>query len=235
MARQIGERRRVSGMERYLKPTFFLNWDHPEVSKLASRLIRGVKTEGEQARRLFYFVRDELRYDPYVPFEHRKDYQAHTILRRRRGYCLQKAIVLATLARACGIPSRLRLADVRNHLVPPRLAEMMKTDLFYYHGYDELFLHGRWIKVTPTFDDTLCHRFNLIPVEFDGYHDALLHPRTREGRLHVEYVNQRGHFEDFPYDEVLAGFKTYYDPVVINRWREEVRKNSISGVSGGES
>jgi hypothetical protein len=232
---EVHERSHVSGMDRYLKPTFFLNWDHPEVTDLAARLNQGIREEGERARRLFYFVRDQIRYDPYVPFDNRTDYQAHIILRRQRGYCIQKAIVLATLARACGIPSRLRFADVRNHLVPPRLAEIMETDLFYFHGYDELFLHGTWVKVPPTFDLILCRRLGLMPVEFDGFHEALLHSRTSDGRFHVNYARQRGHFEDFPYEEVLAGFKALYGPAVLDRWREEVRKDPMSKESGDAS
>ena len=213
-------------MTPYLQPTYFINADHPEVKALAEKLTKDAGDETEKAKRIFYFVRDRIFYNPYAPFEKREDYQAHVILRRGEGFCIQKAIVLAALARACGIPSRLRLADIRNHLVPPKLAEMMETDIFYFHGYDELFLGGNWIKVTPTFDTRMCERLGLIPVEFDGKRPALFHSHTRDGHLHVEYVRQRGHFADFPYEEVMKGFNELYGEIMMERWREASRKNS---------
>ncbi len=209
----------------YLRPTFFINADHPEIRRLAFELTRDASEDGERARRLFLFVRDKILYNPYAPFERREDYQAHVILRRREGYCIQKAIVLAALARAAGIPARLRLADIRNHLVPPKLAAMMETEIFYFHGYNELFLRGFWVKVTPTFDTRMCERLGLLPVEFDGVHPALFHPKTRDGRPHVEYVRQRGHFADFPFDEVLESFHDLYGREMMARWKDASRKN----------
>jgi len=212
-------------MSLYLQPTYFINADHPDIQNLSHELTRGVSEEGEKAKRLFYFVRDNIFYNPYSPFEEREDYQAHVILQRKEGYCIQKAIVLAALARASGIPARLRLADIRNHLVPPKLAEMMDTDIFYFHGYDELFLGGAWIKVTPTFDSRMCERLGLIPVEFDGRRPALFNSHTKDGRLHVEYVRQRGHFADFPFEEVLKGFHNLYGGEMMERWKEASRQN----------
>ena len=37
-------------------------------------------------------------------------------LARGYGFCVNKAVLLAALARAVGIPARLGFADVRNHL-----------------------------------------------------------------------------------------------------------------------
>ncbi len=212
-------------MSLYLRPTYFIDADHPDIRDLSRELTRGVAGEGERAKRLFYFVRDTIFYNPYSPFEEREDYQAHVILKRGEGYCIQKAILLAALARAGGIPARLRLADIRNHLVPPKLAEMMDTDIFYFHGYDELFLEGNWVKVTPTFDRRMCDRLELVPVEFDGKTPALFNSHTRDGRLHVEYVRQRGHFADFPFEEVLKGFHDLYGEVMMERWKEASRQN----------
>ncbi len=219
-------------MSPYLQPTYFINADHPDIVALATNLTEGAREESEKARRLFYHVRDNIFYNPYAPFEKREDYQAHVILKRGEGYCIQKAIVLAALARVCGIPSRLRLADIRNHLVPPNLARMMETDIFYFHGYDELYLQGRWVKVTPTFDTRMCERLELIPVEFDGIHPALFHPRTCDGRLHVEYIRQRGHFADFPYDEVMKGFHELYGKEMMARWEEASRNSRLKYTEG---
>ena len=213
----------------YLQPTYFINSDHPEVLKLALTLTQDVPDTIEKAKQLFYFVRDNILYNPYSPFENREDYQAHTILHRKEGFCIQKAIVLAALSRACGIPARLCLADIRNHLVPPKLAKIMGTEIFYFHGYDEIFLNGNWVKVTPTFDMRVCHRLGLIPVEFDGVHPALLNTRTKNGLLHVEYVHQRGHFADFPFEDVIKGFLSHYGEAMMARWKESIKKTTGIG------
>ena len=225
----------MSSMNPYLQPTFFMDWDHPDILTLSTSLTRGIDDEGEKARQLFYFVRDEIRYNPYSPFEKREDYQAHLILKQKEGYCIQKAIVLAALARACGIPARLRLADIRNHLSPPKLLEMMKTDIFYFHGYNELFLWNHWIKVTPTFDIRMCQRIGLVPVEFDGTHPALFHSHTRDGQLHVEYVRQRGYYADFPFDEVIKGFYDLYGTEMVERWKKASRQNRQNFLNGEKS
>ena len=35
---------------------------------------------------------------------------------------------------------------------------------------------GAWRKATPTFNDTLCAKVGVAPLDFDGHTDALLHP-----------------------------------------------------------
>ncbi len=222
-------------MKRYLMPTYYLETDSSVIQAQVKRLLRGISPVEERAKALFYFVRDEIYYNPYVPFEERGDYRAGVILRRGEGYCVQKAIVLAALARAAGIPARLRLADIRNRLVPPGLATMMETDVFYFHGYNELYLHEKWVKVTPTFDLRMCERLGLIPVEFDGKNPALFHARTRDGRLHVEYVRQRGYYADFPFEEVLKGFYELYGDEMMERWRATSREYRVKYIEREES
>jgi len=136
----------------YLQATFFIDCDHPEIQETARQLTSSLSGPRVMAAAIFLFVRDEIPYNPYSFSTSREDYQAHIILARGKGYCLQKAILLAALCRAAGIPARLLLANIRNHQVPPKLAARMKTDIFYCHGYNEMYLDGRWLKATPTFD-----------------------------------------------------------------------------------
>ena len=75
-----------------------------------------------------------------------------------------------------GSVGRLGFADVRNHLTTQRLRRAMETDVFVFHGFAELHLGGGWVKATPTFNRSLCERFGVGALEFDGVHDSLLHP-----------------------------------------------------------
>ncbi|MBW1737644.1 MAG: hypothetical protein JRJ69_08835, partial [Deltaproteobacteria bacterium] len=88
------------------------------------------------------------------------------------------------------------------------------------HGYNELFIDGRWIKVTPTFDIGMCQRLNLKPVEFDGHNPAIFHSHDLDGHLHIEYIKDHGHFADLPFETVVNGFKNAYTEDMINRWKE---------------
>jgi hypothetical protein len=99
---------------------------------------------------------------------------------------------------------------VRNHLQSDRLRTLMGTDVFVYHGYSELYLGGAWRKATPAFNATLCARFGVAPLEFDGTGDALLHPFSGDGRRHMEYVRDRGVFADLPLHELLAALSSAY-------------------------
>ena len=126
------------------------------------------------------------------------------------GWCVPKAALLTAVCRAAGIPARMGFADVRNHLSTERMRETMKTDLFIWHGYADIWLDGRWVKATPAFNIELCERFGLLPLEFDGENDSIYHPFDKTGQRHMEYVNQRGAFDDMPLDRIVADFQSVY-------------------------
>lgn len=208
----------MEGLSRYLKPTYYIDYDSPSV-RHTSKEIAASHPE-EAAKSIFNFVRDKILYNPYSPFYRPEHYQASRTLERGEGFCIQKAVLLTALARAHGIPSRLLFADIRNYSVPQKLWGMMKTNLFVFHGYNELFIDGRWIKVTPTFDIGMCKRLNLRPVEFDGHNPATFHSHDLSGRRHIEYVADHGHFADLPFEEIMEGFSRAYTEDMLSRWKD---------------
>jgi transglutaminase-like putative cysteine protease len=121
-----------------------------------------------------------------------------------------KATLLAAACRASGIPARVGFADVRNHLATERMREVMQTDIFYWHGYTDILIEGAWRKATPAFNVELCERFGLLPLEFDGRADSLYHPFDRQGHRHMEYVAQRGSFDDVPLAQMTEDFARLY-------------------------
>jgi transglutaminase-like putative cysteine protease len=193
-----------------LRPTRFLDFDHPSVAEFADRFAADTTDPAAVAIRLFEAVRDEIRYDPYrislVPDE----MTASACLRRGHGFCVPKAVLLAAVARAKGIPARLGFADVRNHLSTPKLLERLGTDLFLWHGYVEMRMGDRWLKATPAFNRSLCDRFGVLPLEFDGRSDALLHPFDAAGRRHMEYVRDHGTFDDLPLERITHAYAAGY-------------------------
>jgi transglutaminase-like putative cysteine protease len=197
-------------LSRWLQPSRCLDADHPRTRAFAESASAGAPDTVARAVRLYYAVRDGLRYDPYSVDLSAEGLTASTVLARGRAYCVAKAGVLAAVARALGIPARLGFADVRNHLATPRLIELMGTDIFYYHGYAELFLDARWVKATPAFNIELCQRFGVRPLEFDGRTDSLFHPFDAGGRQHMEYVRDHGPRDDMPVDELREAMARHY-------------------------
>lgn len=194
-----------------LQPTTFVDSDAPIVREFATRAIGDETDRIKQAVRLYYAVRDGIVYTPYCDFKSPETYRASAVLAKGAGFCVGKASVLAACARAVGIPARLGFADVRNHLCTQRLRERMGgTDVFYFHGYVELELDGRWVKATPAFDGTLCEKFGVHALEFDGRTDSLFQPFDVTGRRHMEYLHDRGTVDDVPVDDIIATFDRFY-------------------------
>jgi transglutaminase-like putative cysteine protease len=200
---------RMSEPHPTLAPTALIDSDHPAVQAFAREHDRG-GTVRERAVSLYHAARDSFRYDPYRVDLSVQGMRASAVVEKGYGWCVPKAALLAAACRAVGIPARLGYADVRNHLSTERMRQLMRTDLFIWHGYTEAQIEGRWIKATPAFNIQLTERFGLLPLEWDGAADSIYHPFDREGRRHMEYVRERGSFDDMPLAEIVADFERYY-------------------------
>lgn len=196
-------------MSEHLAPTPAIDSDHPDVRAFAHEFARGADPR-ERAIALYLAVRDRVRYDPYRIDLSAEGMRASTALRLGHGWCVPKAVLMAAVARASGIPARLGFADVQNHLSTEKLRRTMGSDVFIWHGYTELWLDGAWRKATPAFNLSLCEKFGLLPLEFDGVHDSLYHPYDRAGQRHMEYLHERGSFADLPLAQIRADFAVHY-------------------------
>lgn len=194
----------------WLAPTWFLDADSPEVEAFATRAAGDATDPTEVAVALFYAVRDGLRYDPYGTDREPESYRASAIAQADTAWCVPKSVLLTAAARNRGIPARLGFADVKNHLTSEKLQASMGTDVFAWHGYSELLIDGRWFKLSSAFNIELCERFGTKALEFDGTADALMHPYDQSGNRHMEYLKQRGSYDDLPLDTIFACFAEIY-------------------------
>jgi len=190
-------------IEEYLKPTSVIDCNSPSIKEKSKYLTKGQEDIIDMARSLFYFVRDEITYNIYVSKSLREHFRASNTLSKGEGYCVTKAVLLVALARAAGIPAGLGFATLRNNLLPGKTVKWLGTNIMAFHGYAELYLDGKWVKATPAFDLQMCEKNRIIPVEFDGNNDAMLHSHNRDGKLHIEYLKDLGHyFDDLPLDRL---------------------------------
>lgn len=214
----------------FLVPTSIIDSDNQIVMAFAKDVVGPASDPVDQAVRLYLAVRDGIRYDPYSPFYLPEHYRASFVLRRRRSFCVPKASLLCALGRACGIPSRVGLATVRNHLATKQLIDFLGTDLFVSHGFVEFYLEGKWVKATPAFNRELCLRHNVSPLEFNGREDSLFQPYNLENQKFMEYIRLEGLFADIPVDHILTGWKKAYGEDRVNSWIRRFEENGDRGL-----
>lgn len=201
----------MSNMQPYLQATAFFDYEHPSVQQFLSDTLADVEDSPlEQIRHLYLAVRDKIRYNPYTFSPEPHTLSASHVLATGQSYCIPKAVLLGAAARAIGVPARLGLADVKNHVSSPQLIEYLQSDIFRMHGYIELYLNEQWVKATPAFNKHLCRLMGVAPLEFDGIHDSIFHEFAEDGRRHMEYINEYGTFPDVPLDFIIKQLHEHY-------------------------
>ncbi len=189
-----------SEMEPCLQATSTIEAEHEKIIETVTKVTQGCFSDEEKAIKLFYFVRDSIRYNIYMISVFIEDFRASRILEWGKAYCVQKAVLLTALGRAAGIPSRLVFAKIKNHTIPDHVAKMFNTTIFPRHGYNQFFLNGKWVNAAATFDKALCEKNGLPAVEFDGKRDAILPEKDLKGAPYIEYIEKFPPKEDLPFD-----------------------------------
>jgi hypothetical protein len=204
-----------------LASTEFIDHDSDAVRDLVARTLPGGgagMSPTERAVALYYAVRDGIHYEVYGADLSRTGLKASSTITRGTGFCVHKSIVYAAAVRAVGVPSRIYYGDVRNHLASPQLEELMGGNVFTFHSLTTVFLDGRWVRATPVFNKMLCRLYKIKPLDFDGRHDSMYHPYDDEGRRHMEFLRERGEFDDVPYDTVVGGIRANHPKLFASRF-----------------
>jgi transglutaminase-like putative cysteine protease len=208
-------------MQEYLQPTYFLDFDHPEVRAFAEKHVEGAQNQIEQAVQLYKAVRDGWYYDPYYLDLRPVGSKASIVMTRRSGHCVSKAILLAASARAVGIPSRLSFFIVCNHIATERIERFLQTNKLVFHGATELFLEGKWVKATPAFNAALCQKMNVDVMEFTGLEDSIFQQFDRTGNTFMQYLHEYGAFADLPHEYMISEWKHHYGNVITQEVLEK--------------
>ncbi|WP_431037387.1 transglutaminase-like domain-containing protein [Streptomyces sp. P6-2-1] len=215
-----------------LRATAFLDHASAEVRDfVAGALPSSATTPRARAVALYYAVRDRVRYEVYGADLSRTGLRASSVARTGSGMCLHKSVLYAAGLRSLGIPARLVLADVRNHLASARLKRLIGGDVFHMHCLTSVRLDGRWVRATPVFNKALCRLYGLAPLDFDGTADSLHHPFDLQGRRHMEFLRHHGEFDDLPYERVVEELRTAH-PRLLNASGTGFTEGSLAGEAG---
>jgi len=197
-------------MKKYLEPTKFINSDNSKVISFVNDVVGIEKDKKEAILRLYYRIRDGIPYSFNSIGVKKELFIASNVIGVEGSFCVPKAVLLAAVARVIGVPSKLGFADVKNHLATKKVLEKLKTDLFVFHGYTELFINDKWVKVTPAFNKELCKKFNVSALEFDGENDSVFQTFTESGDKYMNYLVDHGTFADLPFELMITSFKKAY-------------------------
>ncbi|WP_324025569.1 transglutaminase family protein [Maribacter sp. BPC-D8] len=194
----------------FLSPTYFFDYESDEIQDLVSEFKNTSLSEKEISIALYNKVRDAWRYDPYSLSFNKEKYRASEIAKRPKGHCIDKSIILIAGLRALGIPARIHLAKVKNHIGVERLIEKFGSNELTPHGMVDAFINDKWLKLSPTFNASLCEMLNVAPLDFDGENDSILQEFSSDGTQFMEYLEDYGHFEDVPMEFMERNAREHY-------------------------
>lgn len=209
-------------MKSYTEPTYYLDHQSKEIQEIVAEF--RTLTEQEQIKQLYLKVRDQWRYNPFKISLDKEHYKSSNIARKPEGHCIDKAILYVSALRALGIPARIHLAKVSNHIATERLEAKLGTNELAPHGLVDVFYNDQWVKCSPAFNKELCFLYNVDVLEFDGTEDSVLQEYNKNEEKFMSYLEDYGHFEDVPYDRIAEIFKTNYPKIYEqNIGRKELR------------
>ena len=195
--------------------------DAPAVRALADRVAGDA--EGAEAARLFFeWVRDEITYDMAPDVESRDSWCATATLDRGAGFCQQKAILLAALLRARGIPAGIVVQDLLDHKIPESYVAFIGSQRLEVHGLTCAYLDGRWVRLDATLPRSFTEKKRYRLVEFDGEHDAVFSSTDLDGNPHIEVLEELGTFPDLPED--LVRYVLELDWLHSDEYKQLVRR-----------
>ena len=197
----------------YLDSTFYFDFEHPAIRQIIENYKSSQFSKREITVELYNYVRDYWRYDPFNISFKNESYKASFIANRTSGNCVEKSIVLIECFRGLGIPARLHLGKVKNHIAVERLTKKLGTNELTPHGMVNAYLNGKWLKMSPAFNKELCELYNVEPLEFDGFSNSFLQQYNNDGNEFMEYIEDYGHFEDVPVDFMVQNLKDNYPEI----------------------
>ena len=123
------------------------------IESVVKRLTENVETDEEKMERIFYFVRDEIKFDWVYP----QEIPPEEVLENRRGVCMQKANLFVAMAREAGLQARFHFMYVQKNALEDFLPDFAYKKWVnpFPHTFPEVYLNGKWVSMEATFDKEL--------------------------------------------------------------------------------
>lgn len=208
----------------YKEASYYFDFTTDAIQKIIAAYKGDALSDKEKTIALYTKVRDNLKYDPYTISLAKENFRASVIAQKTIGNCVEKSILLIACLRALGIPARLHLGKVKNHIAADRLREKFGSNELTPHGMVGVFLNDKWLKMSPSFNASLCAKLNVQPLDFDGENNSYLQQYNALGSLFMEYTADYGFFEDVPVAFMKKNIKAHYPHIFdTNKARTEFK------------
>ena len=194
----------------YLEPSYFFDYNSSTIQQLIAEFDIDTLSKKEKAVGIYTKIRDGYMYNAYAISLNQDNYRASVIAQKEIGNCVTKSILLIACLRGLGIPARLHLGKVKNHIAVERLVEKFGSNELTPHGMVNAYINGKWLKMSPAFNASLCHKMNVAPLEFDGENNSFLQQYNSEGNRFMEYIDDYGFFDDVPLVFMMNNIKEHY-------------------------
>ena len=170
----------MSEINEFLQPTKYCNCDHPKIKAKAKEIANGAETQQETAVKIFYWVRDNIKFGLHFSYT-----KASTTWRKRIGECGNKTNLHVALLRAAGIPARLRYVRCKKQVLKNIISDFIydKIHSEASHFWCECYLSGRWISCESMLDKPLYEgmlrasptlREKIPTIDWDGETDLVV-------------------------------------------------------------
>lgn len=202
----------------YLVPTDFLNHEHKSIQEYV--LSFQYMDSLEAAKALYLKVRDGQLYDPFHLNLKPEALVSSEIIHKKRAWCVEKSILMASALRALDIPSKLGFAIVKNHLNSDRLIHYLKKDEIVFHGYVCAYIQEKWVRCTPAFDRRICAISGVRPLSWDGLNDSMFQAFEKDQKF-MEYVLYYGEFADLPIELMRSEMEAHYPHLYVKEYNSK--------------
>lgn len=179
------------------------------IKTAVARLIAGAKTDEQKIEKIYYFVRDEIKFGWVYP----QEIPAEEVLKNRKGVCMQKTNLLVAMAREAGLKARFHFMYVHKNALEdflPKYAYKRWVDPFP-HTFPEIFLNGEWISMEATIDKELHEICLKKKINFGKYEnivkDVSIEFSADGIKGHQQYWHSEG--KDSFYGEDLSKFTVF--------------------------
>lgn len=143
------------GLDAYLRGTDVIDLDASPVPIVHADIVRGAVDLDDEARRIFHFVRDQIRHS-WEAGDHKVTLRASEALSAGTGLCYAKSHLAAAMLRRSGTPTGLCFQ---------RLRDAGRLSL---HGLIAVHLHGEWRRLDVRGNrpgaQTLCYLIHRPPL-----------------------------------------------------------------------
>ena len=186
-----------------------LSKNNETIKSVVTKLTVNEKTDEGKIKKIFYFVRDEIKFGWVYP----QDISEEEVLKNRKGVCMQKTKLLVAMAREAGLKARFHFMYVYKNALEdfiPNYAYKEWMDPFP-HTFPEVFINGKWVSMDASFDKELheiCLRENKNFAKYKNIADNVSIDFSENGVKGHQQFWQIKEKESF-YGEDLTEFVEY--------------------------